>query len=144
MDTATFGAHAWVPVDDEHCVTWTMNWHPERPLTDDERAFLSTGEEIHAGDHQMAPATSEPEGRWRPAANASNNYFLDYEAQRTRVYSGIPGPWLQDHAIQEAMGPIYDRQNEHLGASDTGVIKARQMWLRAAQHSARCPRKIMY
>jgi hypothetical protein len=31
------------------------------------------------------------------------------------------------------MGPIYDRTQEHLGSSDTGIIQVRRRWLRAAQ-----------
>ena len=28
-------AHAWVPIDDENCFTWTFTYHPTRPLSDD-------------------------------------------------------------------------------------------------------------
>jgi phthalate 4,5-dioxygenase len=131
-DTPTYGAHAWVPVDDENCVTWSMNWSTE-PLGAEEMEYLRNGNEIHAAESSMAPETSDAEGHWFPAANASNDYLIDYEAQRTKTFTGIPFLWLQDQAIQESMGPIYDRRNEHLGASDAGVIKARLLWLRAAR-----------
>ena len=26
-------AHAWVPIDDENCYTWTFTYHPTRPLS---------------------------------------------------------------------------------------------------------------
>jgi hypothetical protein len=39
---------------------------------------------------------------------------------------------MQDQAMQESMGAIYDRSQEHLGASDTGIIQVRRRWLKAA------------
>jgi hypothetical protein len=39
---------------------------------------------------------------------------------------------MQDQAMQESMGPIYDRSKEHLGSSDTGIIQVRRRWLKAA------------
>jgi phthalate 4,5-dioxygenase oxygenase subunit len=131
-ETPTWGAHAWVPVDDETCVTWSMNWST-KPLSAEEMDFLRNGNMLHAAEKELAPETSAPEGKWSPAGNLENDYLIDYEVQRTKFFTGIPHLWLQDHAIQESMGPIYDRRNEHLGASDAGVIKARQMWLRSAR-----------
>ena len=34
--------------------------------------------------------------------------------------------------MQESMGPIYDRTQEHLGSSDTAIIQVRRRWLKAA------------
>lgn len=33
----------------------------------------------------------------------------------------------QDRVAQESQGPIYDRSREHLGASDRGIILAREI-----------------
>ena len=30
------GAHAWVPIDDEHCWAWSINYHPRRALSEAE------------------------------------------------------------------------------------------------------------
>ena len=30
------GAHAWVPIDDETCWAWSINYHPKRALTNSE------------------------------------------------------------------------------------------------------------
>ena len=38
--TASLGGHAWVPIDDETCWTWSMNWHPTRELTERELMVL--------------------------------------------------------------------------------------------------------
>ena len=70
--------------------------------------------------------------RWRPKAHRDNNYLLDYERQRTKEFTGLPGVAMQDQAMQEGMGPIYDRSMEHLGSSDTGIIQVRRRWLKAA------------
>ncbi|MSQ26852.1 MAG: aromatic ring-hydroxylating dioxygenase subunit alpha [Dehalococcoidia bacterium] len=130
----TFSGHAWVPMDDEHTVTWSVHWHPTRALTERELDYWRSGKQIHSGPHQYAPKTSAPAGAWVPAANVANDYFIDYEAQRNIRFTGLAGIWLQDQAMQESMGAIYDRTKEHLGASDTGVIKARQLWLRALRN----------
>lgn len=34
--------------------------------------------------------------------------------------------------MQESMGPIYDRRNEHLASADLAIIHARRKWLRLA------------
>jgi phthalate 4,5-dioxygenase oxygenase subunit len=52
--------------------------------------------------------------------------------QRKVLFSGIECLGMQDQAMQESMGPIYDRTAEHLGSSDTGIIQVRRRWLRAA------------
>jgi hypothetical protein len=72
-----------------------------------------------------------------PEANASNDYLIDREVQRSRrSFTGIFGSGPQDSAVQEGMGPIYDRSQEHLGASDAGVIAARRHLLRALHDPA--------
>jgi hypothetical protein len=59
--------------------------------------------------------------------------MIDYEAQRTVRFSGVPGGWNQDAAVQESMGPVTNRAREHLGTSDLGIIAARRRFLSEAQ-----------
>ncbi len=40
--------HAGIPIDDEHCWTFSMTWHPRRPLTDAEVKFIEDGSSVHA------------------------------------------------------------------------------------------------
>ena len=47
--------------------------------------------------------------------------------------TGIWGVNDQDRAIQESMGPIYDRRKEHLGTSDQAIITARRRLLNLAR-----------
>ena len=63
----------------------------------------------------------------------ANDYLLDREIQRTTSYTGIWGVNDQDRAIQESMGPIYDRRKEHLGTSDQAIITARRRLLNLAR-----------
>jgi 5,5'-dehydrodivanillate O-demethylase len=38
--------------------------------------------------------------------------------------------WLQDDVVQDGQGAIVDRQQEHLGMSDVGIIMIRDIWER--------------
>lgn len=118
------GGHAWVPIDDENCYVWSINFHPHRDLTDYEIQGIESGSGIHAS---LIPGT------FNAVANKRNKYLIDRVAQREkRSYSGIFGVGMQDSAIQETIGPIQDRSREHLGTSDVGIILARRRLLEAA------------
>src|SRR5690606_4144756 len=45
-------------------------------------------------------------------------------------FSGVVGAAIQDRAVQESMGPVFDRTQEHLGTSDKAVIFYRRLILR--------------
>ena len=73
-------------------------------------------------------------GRWRLTQNASNDYGIDRESQRSGVnYTGIPGIFQQDQAVTESMGNVYDRSHEHLGTSDAMIIRTRRRVINAAK-----------
>jgi phenylpropionate dioxygenase-like ring-hydroxylating dioxygenase large terminal subunit len=141
LDERTVQSHIWVPMDDTHVVNWMVTWHPDRPLTPDERAIHMTGRGAHVVDY--APATSEPYGDIRTAACRDNDYFMDWDLHRTRMFCGIPGFGVQDQAIQESQGRIVDRTRERLGTSDTAIIQVRRRLLAAARalhdHDAPAP-----
>jgi hypothetical protein len=124
-------SHIWVPMDDTHVVNWMVTWHTERPLTREEIAFHQSGRGAHVCDY--APATSEPYGDIRTAANRDNDYFMDWDAHRAKMFCGIPGFGVQDQAIQESQGPIVDRGQERLGTSDTAIIQVRKRLMGAAR-----------
>ena len=54
-----------------------------------------------------------------------------------RSFTGLTGINVQDFAVQESMGPIYDRRKEHLGVSDVAVIRMRRVLLDSLE---RCQR----
>jgi len=120
---APIGAHAWVPVDDENCMNWSIEYHPHRPLRDDEMERSRNYLYIHA---QNLPGSD------RPVANKDNDYLIDRELQKSgKSFTGIKGIGLQDCGIQESMGAISDRTVEHLGTSDMAIITLRRMLLHA-------------
>lgn len=122
---APIGGHAWVPIDDEHCWTFSMTWHPSRAMTDAERRWVEDGHDVHA---------VKIPGTFRPVRNASNDYMIDRQAQRSGgSFTGITGISEQDTAVQESMGPIFDRSQEHLGTSDAAIIQMRRRLLSAAR-----------
>jgi phthalate 4,5-dioxygenase oxygenase subunit len=129
-----FHSHAWVPVDDEHCVNWSFSWHPKRPLLDSEVRDLKEGMGVHIC--RYAPATSDWYGDVRPVPTRENDYEMDWEAHRTAKFCGIPGFAAQDQAMQESQGMIYDRTDEHLGASDAAIIQLRKRLMDAARDHA--------
>jgi len=54
-----------------------------------------------------------------------------------RKYSGWEGvPALEDLVLQESQGEIPDRQAEHLGTSDRGVLLLRKIWHKAMEDIA--------
>jgi len=119
------GGHAWVPIDDETCWAWSINYHPTRELREDELASMRNGDGIHA---KYIPGT------YRTLANKDNDYLMDREAQKQKkTFSGIEGIAAQDFSLQESMGAICDRTKERLGTSDAGIILARRRLLAALE-----------
>jgi hypothetical protein len=118
-------------MDDTHVVNWMVTWHTERPLRPEEIQLHVEGKGAHVCDY--APETPEPYGDVRTAPNRDNDYFMDWEVHRTRMFCGIPGFGVQDQAIQESQGAIVDRSQERLGSSDTAIIQVRRRLLTAAR-----------
>jgi phthalate 4,5-dioxygenase oxygenase subunit len=115
--------HAWVPIDDDNCHTWTFTYHPTRPLSEMELTTMRSGGGIHV---ELIPGTS------RPVINKDNDYLIDRVAQKAgRTYSGVKGIAMQDASIQESMGPIVDRTKENLVSTDNAIIMARHRLRRA-------------
>src|SRR5262245_63923079 len=74
------GGHVWVPIDDHNCWAWSINFHPSKPLTTEERHHMQEGKGIHC--------PYEP-GTFRPLANKDHDYLIDRRAQKEkRAYSG--------------------------------------------------------
>lgn len=119
------GGHVWVPIDDHHCWAWSMNWRPDRPLSEQERAEMAAGKGIHC---EYEAGTDVPGGTFRPKANKDNDYLVDRVAQKDkRAYSGVFGFAVQDASLQESMGPIQDHEAERLLPTDKAIVMARRM-----------------
>lgn len=118
------GGHAFVPIDDERCWIFSIDYHPGRALTGAEREAAHSGRGIHV------PLI---EASFTPVANKRNDYLIDRAAQKAKkTFSGVSGVGVQDAAIQESMGTIQDRSREHLVSSDNGIVKTRRRLMDAA------------
>ncbi len=119
-----YGGHAFVPIDDGRCWTFSIDYLPSRALTGAEREAAHAGRGIHV------PLI---EGSFIPVANRRNDYLIDRAAQKAKkTFSGVFGVGVQDAAIQESMGTIQDRTREHLVSSDNGIVKTRRRLMDAA------------
>ncbi|MDB5776774.1 MAG: aromatic ring-hydroxylating dioxygenase subunit alpha [Herbaspirillum sp.] len=115
----SLAGHVWVPIDDYNCWSWAINFHPDKPLSEQERRELEQGKGIHC--------EYEP-GTFRPKANKDNDYLMDRQAQKDkRAYSGIVGFAMQDASLQESMGAIQNHEAERLLPTDKAIVMARRM-----------------
>ncbi len=66
---------------------------------------------------------------YRPKRNRANDYLIDRQLQKTDSFTGIYGVNTQDFALQEGMGAILDRTQEHVGTTDRAIILLRKILL---------------
>jgi nitrite reductase/ring-hydroxylating ferredoxin subunit len=119
------GGHVWVPIDDHSCWAWSINFRPERPLSEDELNAMKAGKGIHV--------EYEEPGSFMPKANFKNDYQMDRVAQKEkRAYSGVFGFSAQDYSLQESMGSIQNHEAENLLPTDKAIVMARRMLHEAA------------
>lgn len=119
------GGHVWVPIDDHSCWAWSINFRPERPLSEEELTAMKAGKGIHV--------EYEEPGSFMPKANFKNDYQMDRVAQKEkRAYSGVFGFSAQDYSLQESMGPIQNHEAENLLPTDKAIVMARRMLHEAA------------
>jgi phenylpropionate dioxygenase-like ring-hydroxylating dioxygenase large terminal subunit len=124
---------SWQPLDDHHTMWWGLTWDPTGPLPEELRRRKMPGVLPGFGrdEHLTHNEPSDPLRRWLPTGSRANDYLIDYQAQKTIRYSGVPTFHLQDKAITESMGVVADRTTEHLVASDAMVIQIRRRMLGA-------------
>ncbi len=133
-ENPTRQTRSWVPVDDHTTMVFAANFHPLRALTEKEVSRLRAGSGAgFVGDANFLPRTNAPFGSWIPRASRANDFFFDRALQQTDHFSGISEFWAQDAGMQEGMGPVYDRTREHLGTSDTAIMRVRRQLMRAAK-----------
>jgi len=117
-----------VPMDDYHTMTFFMNAIP--------RGSQGTGPTGNVFPEYL-PQSTDWYGRFRFKTNASNDFEIDRDLQRTGKggagYTGIRALLMQDAAITNSMGPILDRSIEHLASADAMVIQVRRRLLNAVR-----------
>lgn len=115
--------HIFVPIDDEHTWDYSIYFSSTRRIDHQgtlRRRYSVTGEDLHPD---------------RTKVRSRENQFLQDRAamHEKRSFTGIPGNTNEDMAVQESMGPIYDRSKEHLGAADAAVIHLRRRMIDAVR-----------
>ena len=116
--------HAFVPLANGLTARWSFVWNTERPIPRADRLLWRRGYGIHSEVH--------PGPEHRPVRNEENHYLIDRQMQKTTNFTGIAILADEDYSVQETMGVVSPRQNEHLGTTDVGIIKSRRRLLREA------------
>jgi phthalate 4,5-dioxygenase oxygenase subunit len=124
MPGEVYYGYSWVPIDDESCWIYVYAWHPDRPISAEERAKFEKG-----GYGQFAALGPG----FVPLRNRKNDYLIDREEQKHRSFTGVRGIAEQDAMAQESQGLIVDRTREHLSPTDVGIVRFRRMMLEGAK-----------
>jgi phenylpropionate dioxygenase-like ring-hydroxylating dioxygenase large terminal subunit len=113
---------AWLPIDDHSCFTFYIHHDALKPL------------DVPAIYENWGHRTEPP--HFRTAHSNANMHLQDRRMMETGNFSGVAGAAIQDRAVQESMGSIFDRSQEHLGTSDKAVIFYRRLILRKLKEMA--------
>jgi phenylpropionate dioxygenase-like ring-hydroxylating dioxygenase large terminal subunit len=112
---------AWLPMNDNQCYTFYIHFNPAQDL------------DIPAIYANWGHRTELP--HYRTAHTLANKHLQDRRKMASN-FSGVEGAAIQDRAVQESMGPVCDRTQEHLGTSDKAVIFYRRLILRKLKEMA--------
>jgi phthalate 4,5-dioxygenase len=112
-----------VPMDDTNTAFYFIAWgHPSQtPETETWRKFLRQTVGIDLDEF------------YRPLRTQGNRFWQDRQAMKAGNWTGITGFPNQDVAMWLTMGPIADRTNDRLGASDLAVVEFRKQMLDAVK-----------
>lgn len=114
-----------VPVDDEtshfHFIAWGG---VACPTTEEWRAFTHT-----------VPGVDVDE-KWRPVRGMHNDFLQDRQAMKDGNFTGVQGIPNQDLVMWVSMGPIVNRSEDILGASDLAIVEFRRLMVDAARQVA--------
>ncbi|WP_298235222.1 Rieske 2Fe-2S domain-containing protein [uncultured Azohydromonas sp.] len=112
-----------VPCDDTSTAFYFIAWgHPSQtPETETWRKFLRQTVGVDLDQY------------YRPLRNQDNRFWQDRQAMKAGNFTGITGFPNQDVAMWITMGPIADRTNDRLGASDLAIVEFRKQMLDAVR-----------
>jgi len=113
-----------VPMDDGNTMFYWVAWHP------DPKKGISQSEWRKFCAAEVGP---DLDANFRKKRNADNLYLQDRGQMKRGDFTGITGIPTQDMAMWESMGPITDRSEDNLGASDIAVIQFRRQVIAAAR-----------
>ncbi len=112
-----------VPMDDTTTAFYFIAWgHPATtPDTESWRKFLGQRVGIDLDENYV------------PLRNRANKFWQNREAMKAGNFTGITGFPNQDVAMWVTMGPIANRAEERLGASDLAIVEFRRRMLEAVR-----------
>jgi phthalate 4,5-dioxygenase oxygenase subunit len=110
-----------VPMDDTNTAFYFIAWGDPETTPENEtwRKFLHQQVGVDLDQH------------YRPLRNHDNRFWQDREAMKAGNFTGISGFPNQDIAMWVAMGPIANRSDERLGASDVAIVEFRRRMIDA-------------
>ncbi len=113
-----------VPIDDVNCYWYAIFTSYGRPV--DKKAMRD----------QRIVACTLPD--YRPTRNRTNNYLYDPAEQQKLTYTGM-GTDINTHDqwACESQGPVLDRTEEHLGATDKAITAYRRRAFEAIEQVRR-------
>ena len=120
LGLAEVHGHHWVPIDDESVMVY--NWYyayGDAPLAEE-------AQDPQVSGNSFTTDIDINDG-FRSYRHKSNDWMIDRQVQKTDTFTGIYGINTQDRAVQESMGAIVDREQEHLGQADRAIIVTRRM-----------------
>ena len=113
-----------VPIDDTHTMFHFIAWTEDGQGGTDTASWRKfCGAEIGIDVDQ----------HFNKIRTVHNNYLQDRTAMKAGNFTGIRGIPNQDIAMWETMGPIADRSNDRLGASDLAIVEFRKKMLSAVK-----------
>jgi phthalate 4,5-dioxygenase oxygenase subunit len=111
-----------VPIDDENTMFHFIGWGEDCPDPANWREFLGT-----------VPGV-DLDSEWVSNRNTKNNFLQDRQMMKDGNFTGITGFPNQDIAMWVTMGPVADRFNDILGASDLAIVEFRRHMLEQAKN----------
>jgi nitrite reductase/ring-hydroxylating ferredoxin subunit len=125
---------AYVPMDDYNHLQWEIGtYKPNGEALGRSVARGNPGMDAPLGSRRLPNGTGWFE-RHRSDQNMDNDFQIDREAQKNNEsYTGIAGIRIQDCAVTESMGRINDRTIEHLGTTDSFIIRTRRRLIAMAK-----------
>lgn len=112
---------AFVPVDDEKTLFFFLKYQFDAPIPEENRAEHLRRSGFYLG--------GDLDATFHNRRTAANLWLQDRPRMAAGSWSGIAGVQNEDTAVQESMGPLYDRRKEHLGPTDLAVIRMRRLML---------------
>ncbi len=111
-----------IPIDDVNTMFYWIAWHETAGISQDAwRKFCA------------AEVGVDLDRNFRKIRTLDNWFLQDREAMKRGDFTGIKGIPAQDMAMWESMGPVADRTQDYLGASDGAVAQFRRQMVEAAK-----------